>query len=312
MGSAVFQAGGLVVVLVEVARKAYLASIVPVIVNAILNEHQIIVDIVAFVNKGDFPRSRLGEKQRGKILAGWVTRKMRTMAQFGIRDTESALSDVTETVEARTSTHSIRNGSVITGSLRNIEMEPTVPEERDLEREHENISTSPPPEIAEMPAETYADSVQELPGRENDTTKSDDTPRIQSSSHFALPGINISSAIDEPAASQDEQDNDATYALIDSYQYPPVLSDPEPLPPRVGPKPTATLPPPQAPSPPPPAIAEHQADLWSLPSQRVPPPFPPPKIPLDVASQEEEEWPQEAIMHMNFAAHSRSHSREGS
>jgi hypothetical protein len=83
--SAVFQAGGLVVVLVEVSRKAYLASIVPVIVNAILNEHQIIVDIVAFVGRGDFPRSRLGEKQRGKILAGWVSRKMRTIAQFSIK-----------------------------------------------------------------------------------------------------------------------------------------------------------------------------------------------------------------------------------
>jgi hypothetical protein len=59
---------------------------VPVIVNAILNEHQIVVDIVAFVNKGDFPRSRLGEKQRGKILAGWVSRKMRTIAQFAIKD----------------------------------------------------------------------------------------------------------------------------------------------------------------------------------------------------------------------------------
>ncbi|KAK3942348.1 hypothetical protein QBC46DRAFT_379962 [Diplogelasinospora grovesii] len=88
-GCAVFQAGGLVVVLVEVARKAYLASIVPVIVNAILGEHQIVVDIVAFVNKGDFPRSRLGEKQRGKILAGWVSRKMRTMAQFAIRDMDA-------------------------------------------------------------------------------------------------------------------------------------------------------------------------------------------------------------------------------
>jgi acyl-CoA synthetase (AMP-forming)/AMP-acid ligase II len=74
--SAVFQAGGLVVVLVEVVRKAYLASIVPVIVNAILNEHQLVVDIIAFIANGDFPRSRLGEKQRGKILASWVTRKM--------------------------------------------------------------------------------------------------------------------------------------------------------------------------------------------------------------------------------------------
>lgn len=87
-GCAVFQAGGMVVVLVEVFRKAYLASIVPVIVNAVLHEHQIVVDIVAFVGDGDFPRSRLSEKQRGKILASWVTRKLRTIAQFGIRDAD--------------------------------------------------------------------------------------------------------------------------------------------------------------------------------------------------------------------------------
>jgi hypothetical protein len=86
--SAVFQAGGLVVVLVEIFRKNFLASIVPVIVNAILNHHHLVVDIVAFVQKGDFPRSRLGEKQRGKILAGWVTRKIQTIAQFGIREPE--------------------------------------------------------------------------------------------------------------------------------------------------------------------------------------------------------------------------------
>src|SRR6201995_1026243 len=86
LSRAVFQAGGLVVVLVEIFRKNFLASIVPVIVNAILNNHHLVVDIVAFVARGDFPRSRLGEKQRGKILASWVTRKMRTIAQFAIRD----------------------------------------------------------------------------------------------------------------------------------------------------------------------------------------------------------------------------------
>ncbi|EEQ89866.1 AMP binding domain-containing protein [Blastomyces dermatitidis ER-3] len=87
-GSAVFQAGNLVVALIEVTRKAYLASLVPVILNAILNEHQVVADIIAFVPRGDFPRSRLGEKQRGKILASWVTRKMQTIAQFNIRDGE--------------------------------------------------------------------------------------------------------------------------------------------------------------------------------------------------------------------------------
>ncbi|ENI01759.1 hypothetical protein COCC4DRAFT_146896 [Bipolaris maydis ATCC 48331] len=85
-GCAVFQAGGLVVVVVEIFRRNFLASMVPVIVNAILNEHQLVIDIVSFVQKGDFHRSRLGEKQRGKILAGWVTRKMRTIAQYSIRD----------------------------------------------------------------------------------------------------------------------------------------------------------------------------------------------------------------------------------
>ena len=76
----------MVVVVVEVTRKAFLASLVPVIVDAILNEHQVVADIVAFVSHGDFPRSRLGEKQRGKVLASWVTRKLRTIAQFSIRD----------------------------------------------------------------------------------------------------------------------------------------------------------------------------------------------------------------------------------
>ena len=85
-GSAVFQAGGYIIVVVEVFRKAYLASLVPVIVNAVLNEHQIVVDMITFVGQGDFPRSRLSEKQRGKILSNWVTKKLRTIAQFTIRD----------------------------------------------------------------------------------------------------------------------------------------------------------------------------------------------------------------------------------
>jgi hypothetical protein len=115
-GSAVFQAGGLVVVLVEVFRKAYLASIVPVIVDAILNEHQLVVDMIAFVSNGDFPRSRLGEKQRGKILASWVTRKLRTIAQFGIRDPEAAENQIMEVPEPRIRGN---NASMISRSVNN-------------------------------------------------------------------------------------------------------------------------------------------------------------------------------------------------
>ena len=117
VSSAVFQAGGLVVVLVEVVRKAYLASIVPVIVNTVLNEHQIVTDIVCFVAKGDFPRSRLNEKQRGKILASWVTRKLRTIAQFSIRDPDIEESAIPAVPENRVAgPGSLRHGSMMNSS----------------------------------------------------------------------------------------------------------------------------------------------------------------------------------------------------
>ncbi|KAM5447890.1 putative NRPS-like protein biosynthetic cluster [Microsporum audouinii] len=113
-GSAVFQAGGLTVALVEVTRKAYLASMVPVIVNSVLNEHQVVTDIVAFVPRGHFPRSRLGEKQRGKILATWVTQKLRTIAQFNIRDGGSHEIKAGEAPERRQSS---KAGSVMDSSI---------------------------------------------------------------------------------------------------------------------------------------------------------------------------------------------------
>lgn len=120
-GCAVFQAGGLVVVVVEIFRRNFLASMVPVIVNAILNEHQLVIDIVAFVQKGDFHRSRLGEKQRGKILAGWVTRKMRTIAQYSIRDPNGSEAQmmISEEPVGRASTSTFMRGPASTkGSLR--------------------------------------------------------------------------------------------------------------------------------------------------------------------------------------------------
>ncbi|KGQ12956.1 hypothetical protein BBAD15_g1294 [Beauveria bassiana D1-5] len=154
-GCAVFQAGGLVVVLVEVNRKAYLASIVPVIVNAILSEHQIIVDIVAFVSKGDFPRSRLGEKQRGKILAGWVTRKLRTMAQFAIRDVDpAAMGDGPGPDEGRNSTGSVRSSAILAAgasSLRNVERAPQISEHGEYDARYNTMSTTSPPRHGMIP-----------------------------------------------------------------------------------------------------------------------------------------------------------------
>lgn len=100
-GSAVFQAGDQVVLLVEVSRTVHLSSIVPVIVNAILDEHQIIVDKIAFCARGDFPRSRLREKQRGKILASWITKRLKTCIVFNIKDGEHAQMELEPTKTLR-------------------------------------------------------------------------------------------------------------------------------------------------------------------------------------------------------------------
>lgn len=129
----------------------------PVIVNSILNEHQIIVDIVAFVQRGDFPRSRLGEKQRGKILAGWVSRKMRTIAQFAIRDTSSSMvpgeGDATPD-GPRTSYGSFRSSSgaqiglaAVGSTLRNVEPAPQILEQRELEQQLEHFAALPPEDM---------------------------------------------------------------------------------------------------------------------------------------------------------------------
>lgn len=276
-------------VLVEVGRKAYLASIVPVIVNAILNEHQIVVDIVAFVNKGDFPRSRLAEKQRGKILASWVQRKMRTMAQFGIRDADSGLSDVTETIEPRSGVGSVRNGSVIASSLRHVESAPQIVEQREYERQQtqaQNSFAPLPTGISEMPAQNYNDSIVGSPTRgENGTsTKSDDTPtETRHNNHFELPTHNYS----PEKTSFLDGSNDFQVPGFETSNTPQVP------PPRVGPKPGMS---PQISLP---AVEGREGDLWSLPSQQ--PRGGGLRVQNASSDDEDDDWKNDAIMHMNLA-----------
>ena len=257
--SAVFQAGGLVVVLVEVARKAYLASLVPVIVNAILNEHQIVVDIVAFVNKGDFPRSRLGEKQRGKILGSWVTRKMRTMAQFGIRDAEGGLSDVIEGSEPRTGAPSARNGSVIErSSLRNVESISEMP--RDRYSVHNRYSPPPPPAgFVEMPG-----ALQDDGGRQDTPTQAYPETRPNQS----VGGLNLDFSGQSDRQNSDYADSlrSPTSGRGGSFPGQPERTDSQ-LPPAPGPKPLGYVIQPAMPDLPPPPPPP-SGDLYSLPSQR--------------------------------------------
>ena len=168
---------------VEIFRRNFLASMVPVIVNAILNEHQLVIDIVAFVIKGDFHRSRLGEKQRGKILAGWVTRKMRTIAQYSIRDVTEIDNQITEVAEpgGRPSVSTFRNsggpGSMmgstrasstlgLTAAMNNMQMHTGGQEFQGHSQQQQpvvpNFSSPFAAGVSEMPGERYPESIPEL------------------------------------------------------------------------------------------------------------------------------------------------------
>ncbi|POS85972.1 hypothetical protein EPUL_002722, partial [Erysiphe pulchra] len=275
-GCAVFQAGGLIVLLVEVGRQCYLASIVPVIVNAILNEHQIIIDIIAFVKKGDFPRSRLGEKQRGKILASWVTRKLQMMAQFRIRDPESGLSDVTEIHEPRSRIASPTNVSTRTNSLQNNEaVSPSSERGFRLQNTKSQLNyVSLPLGISEMSAENYEVAPKISPTQETFfSTTSDSTP---TDAQYYQSGSKIK-----------DQDTDGYFGDTFAHELPgaeaaslskeSILQDEE--------KVRRKLP------------GVDGRDLWTLPSQR---PSRERQKDKNDDNDDDESWKDDAIMHMNL------------
>lgn len=326
--SAVFQAGGLVVVLVEVMRKAYLASIVPVIVNAVLNEHQVVVDIVAFVSKGDFPRSRLGEKQRGKILASWVTRKMRTIAQFGIRDADTADSQITEVAEPRSGV-----GSVVgkKSSLRNVE---SASGGSQLAHDYNTLPTG----ISEMPAEQYESSIVESPPIPTDEDRND-TPTDTQNANFPFAADDHLYPRQQPGESPQEiplssypshhpQQHDSESSPINTtnssdFDFNPDTAPPQP---RYESKPTLSS-----------TGRDARPSQFRL-QQQVPPVPPLPTSPAansstydsgrsgsgggggarggklritNADSDDEGEWPREALMHMNLGGERRGSGRGG-
>lgn len=231
------------------------------------------VDIVAFVNRGDFPRSRLGEKQRGKILASWVSRKMRTMAQFGIREPETALSDVTETMEPRSRVSSVRNGGAFASSLRNVESAPQILEQHEYEQQAQNNFIPVPSGISEMPAINY----DERPGSLHD----DETPTADNRHEFQF---------ELPANSFDSNKHEFLTRTNTDRRPLSIESDtPDVPPPRIGAKPMSpnlSFPDPV------------QGDLWSLPSQQRG------GLRVQNAGSDDDEndsWKNDAIMHMNLA-----------
>lgn len=268
------------------------------------------VDIIAFVSKGDFPRSRLGEKQRGKILASWVTRKMRTIAQFGIRDADGADSQITEVAEPRSGIGSLRNGSMVGGrsSLRNVESAAGMHEQQGpgLQEMEEEKPYSLPAGISEMPA-NYADSIQQSPPLLKDEPNdylNDATPTDNRHNQFDFghQQHDVTPADGTPSSYyHDTQPTNPpqTYGSTDyspqtylTYRDAPTLS----LPSVTGHEPLMP-----------------EGSLWSdhaagQQQQQRSHPAAPGGLRVANASSEddtEEEWPQEAIMHMKLAGNSR-------
>ncbi|CDR43925.1 CYFA0S13e00650g1_1 [Cyberlindnera fabianii] len=90
-GCCVFKADGFVIAVVDSSRGRYLSSLVPVIFNKVLSDHYLILDIVAFTSQNGFPYSRLGLKQRAKIIKLWTQKKLPCHAQYGLNYGEQSL-----------------------------------------------------------------------------------------------------------------------------------------------------------------------------------------------------------------------------
>ena len=90
-GSCIFKCSDFTIVVCESKRSRYFASLVPNIINTVLSKHHIIVDIVAFIKKGEFPISRLGTKQRARIIDAWVQGVIPISASYGVNYGENSM-----------------------------------------------------------------------------------------------------------------------------------------------------------------------------------------------------------------------------
>ncbi|KAI5963208.1 uncharacterized protein KGF55_003000 [Candida pseudojiufengensis] len=90
-GSCVFRCSDYTVVVCESKRTRYFASLVPLIINTVLSKHHLIIDVVAFIKKGEFPISRLGTKQRARIVDAWVQGVIPISASYGVNYGENSM-----------------------------------------------------------------------------------------------------------------------------------------------------------------------------------------------------------------------------
>jgi hypothetical protein len=65
-----------VVAVVSVKGNENALSVVPLVVNAVLENHSFLVDTVIVVHPSNFPRMRYGDKSRRKALTAFVEKKL--------------------------------------------------------------------------------------------------------------------------------------------------------------------------------------------------------------------------------------------
>lgn len=99
-GSCIFKCNDYVIVVCESKRKRNLASLVPLIVNTVLSKHHLIVDVVAFMKKGEFPISRLGTKQRARIIDAWVQGIIPISALYGVNYGENSMIQLVKEIDS--------------------------------------------------------------------------------------------------------------------------------------------------------------------------------------------------------------------
>lgn len=106
-GSCIFKCAEYTIVVCESRRTRNFASLVPLIVNTVLSKHHIIVDIVAFMRKSEFPISRLGTKQRARIIDAWVQGILPVTALYGVNYGESNMTKLVKEIDAVARNHPI-------------------------------------------------------------------------------------------------------------------------------------------------------------------------------------------------------------
>ncbi|CUM65737.1 uncharacterized protein PRCAT00003385001 [Priceomyces carsonii] len=106
-GACIFKCSDYTIVVCEAKRSRYFASLVPLIVNTVLSKHHIIVDIVAFIRKGEFPISRLGTKQRARIIDAWVQGVIPIVALYGVNYGENSMIKLVKEIDSVARDHPI-------------------------------------------------------------------------------------------------------------------------------------------------------------------------------------------------------------